>query len=43
MKLDWWRMGVSEKDITRALYGCVAKKLLVIDRSGGGQVVRFSS
>jgi hypothetical protein len=35
--------GVGEKDVTRALYGCVAKKLLMIDRSGGGQVVRFNS
>ena len=26
---------------TRALYGCVAKRLLKIDRGGGEQVVRF--
>lgn len=37
------RSGVSEKDVTRALYSAIAKKLLVIDRGGGGQVVRFSS
>ena len=26
---------------TRALYGCVAKKLVKIDRGGGEQVVKF--
>jgi len=34
--------GFGEKDVTRALYGCVAKKLMAIDRGGGGQVVRFN-
>lgn len=27
--------------VTRPIYGCVAKRLLTIDRSGGGQVVKF--
>jgi hypothetical protein len=27
---------------TQVLYGCVAKRLLVIDRGGGEQVVRYN-
>ena len=27
---------------TRALYGCVAKKLVKIDRGGGEQIVKFN-
>lgn len=37
------RPGVGERDVTRALYGYVTKKLLVIDRAEGGQVVKFST
>jgi hypothetical protein len=28
---------------TRALYACVAKKLVKIDRGGGEQIVRFDT
>jgi hypothetical protein len=34
--------GVDEKDVTRALYACVAKKLLMLDWSAGVQVVKFN-
>ncbi|KAH0589334.1 hypothetical protein H2248_005094 [Termitomyces sp. 'cryptogamus'] len=33
--------GVGATGTTRILYGCVAKRLLKIDRSGGEQVVKF--
>ena len=34
-------MGSDKGLETRALYGCVAKRLMKIDRGGGEQVVRF--
>lgn len=33
--------GIRETGTTRILYGCVAKRLLKIDRSAGEQVVKF--
>lgn len=33
--------GESFGAITKPIYGCVAKRLLKIDRGGGEQVVRF--
>ncbi len=35
------RVSVRGQAITRPIYGCIAKKLLKIDRGGGEQVVRF--
>lgn len=34
-------MGSDKALETRALYGCVAKRLVKIDRGGGEQIVRF--
>lgn len=35
-------MGASAAQVgTRALFGCVAKKLVKIDRGGGEQIVKF--
>lgn len=32
---------VGGSGVTRPIYGCVAKRLLKIDRGGGEQVVKF--
>lgn len=33
--------GIAGQGVTRALYGCVAKRVLKIERGGGEQVVKF--